>query len=208
MANIVVREAGYGTIEEANRRLAMDVGGSAAYYAILQAHVLYDSDLNALGSDIPVKVGGDTLVGELEMTIDNGMVYADGDVLAETQELSNGFRVSGGTGVIHSVVVLDKDDQAEALDVVFFQTEVSLGTENAAVSISDADAQEIYGLVEVAATDYVDLGSSQVATKDNIGITIDAPVGVPHLYVGMISRGTGTYTVTGGLRVSVGILRD
>ena len=151
-------------------------------------------------------VSGTTYVHEVTLSLDTN-AYADGDVLADTQEIASAVRVAAGAGVLHSVAVLDKDDQGEALDIVFLKTDVSLGTENAAVSISDADADEILCIVEVAAGDYVDLINSQLATKSSVGVGVKAAAAATSLFVGAISRGTGTYTAA-GITLKITILAE
>lgn len=158
----------------------------------------------AAGENHLGEVGCSTVVKEITFTLDTN-AYADGDVLAATQEISGAVRVNAGLGIIQSVVILDKDDQGENLDVVFLKTNVSLGSENAAVSISDADADEIQGIVEVSS--YVDLVGSQLATETNLGIGVQADTGATSLFVGLISRGTGTYTAS-GITAKITILRD
>ena len=151
------------------------------------------------------EVGAATAVKEITFSLDTGGAYADGDVLAATQEIATAMRVNAGTGIIQSVIILDKDDQGENLDVVFLKTNVSLGTENAVVSITDGDADEIQGVVEVSS--YVDLTNSQIATKTNLGIGVQADSGATSLFIGLISRGTGTYTAS-GVTAKITILQD
>ena len=74
--------------------------------------------------------------------------YASGDVLADRQEIASVGLANGAGGVIQSIVLLDQDDQAQAMDIVFLNSDVSLGTENAAVSIADSDADKIIGIVD------------------------------------------------------------
>ena len=152
------------------------------------------------------EVGGNSSVFEVTLSLDTN-AYASGDVLADTQAMTACMRVNQGTAVIHSITLLDEDDQAQALDLLFLRTDVTIGTENSAVSVSDANAREIMGVVEVAAADYVDLVGSQIVTKTNVGIVVDAAAGADDLYVAAISRGTGTYTAS-GIRLMVGLLRD
>lgn len=152
------------------------------------------------------EVGGNTVVKEVTLSLDTS-AYADGDVLAATQEITDAVRVAAGTAVWHSLIVLDKDDQGEALDIVLLRTNVSIGTENAAVSVSDADADEILGIVEIASGDWVDLINSQHITKGNLGIDVDAAAAATSLFVAAISRGTGTYTAS-GITLKLGFLRD
>ena len=155
--------------------------------------------LDAEGRQI-VSQSGDVL--EVTFSLDTS-AYADGDVLADMQEVTSAVLLSAGQCRIESVIVLDKDDQGEALDIVFMNASGSLGTENAAVSISDADADQIVGIVEVAAADYVDLVNSQLATKET---NIIAEAAATSLYVGAISRGTGTYTAS-GITLKIGVIQ-
>ena len=132
----------------------------------------------------------------------NTNAYAAGDVLADTQEVP-GLR---DPGYLHSVVILDEDDQKLPMDLVFFNANVSLGTENAAPNISDANARNILGIVRVNVIDYVDLGGLSVATKTGIGLALGTNAGAEKLYVGVITGGAPTHTAA-GLQLRLGIVR-
>ncbi len=129
--------------------------------------------------------------------------YAAGDVLAATQEVSNYVAIAGSKSWLQSVTVIDADDQKAAMDLVFLSSNVALGTENAAPTISDANAAYVLGIVRVAIGDYIDLGGVSVATKYGIGMSILAPQG---LYLGAITNGTPTHTASGVI-VRLGFLR-
>ena len=116
----------------------------------------------------------------------------------DTQEIALAARTSGGILILQSVTVLDKDDQAAAFDLVFLDTNTSIGTEDSAVSISDANAEDIIGAISIAATDYVDLVGSQFATKSGIGLEMKAESSTS-IWVAGITRGTPTYTASGVL---------
>ena len=133
--------------------------------------------------------------------------YASGDVLVVPQEIAGAMRVNGGTGVIQSIEVLDKDDQGGILDLVFFSESASLGTINAAVSISDTDAALKLGTVEIVAADYVDFINSQSVTIPNVGIGLKAAADSRSLWIGAISRDTKTYTAS-GIVLRIFILQD
>jgi hypothetical protein len=113
---------------------------------------------------------------DLVLSLDTAQ-YASGDVLADTQELADAMRTAGGTGIIHSIVVQDDDDQAGALDIIILDSNTSIGTENDAVTMADND--NILGSVEVTAADYIDMANSQHACKTNLGtlIGLDMPGG-------------------------------
>ena len=131
--------------------------------------------------------------------------YADGDVLAATQEVAGAVSVNGGSGVIQSIVIQDDDDQAGILDLIFFDANTSIGTENSAISMADNDT--VTGIQEVVAADYVDMINSQVAHFENVGIVIKGASGTTSIYMAAASRDTKTYTAA-GLTVRLGILMD
>lgn len=143
---------------------------------------------------------GSVEVKTVTLTLDTN-AYADGDVLAEPVEVPQVFDEPGQAKVLHSVVLLDEDDQAKALDLVFFDASASLGTVNAAVSISDTDARKIIGIVNIGAADYFDLVNSQVAVKTSLGLVMKGEA----FYVGAVSRGTGTYTAS-GIKLKLGFV--
>jgi len=144
---------------------------------------------------------------DLVPTLDTS-IYADGDVLFDTTAITNFFRSPGEGAFLQSIHVLDEDDQGVALDLVFFNALVSLGTINAAPSISDANARAIVGIVNVPAAGFVDLGGCRVTTLRGVGLQIRPPSGVQAAYVAGITRGgTPTYTAN-GLRFKFGLHQD
>ena len=132
--------------------------------------------------------------------------YADNDLLFDTQEVPQAFRRPGGTSLIHSLILLDQDDQGVAVDLVFLSGSGSLGTENIAVSVTDAVAQTILGTASITTDLYCDLVNSQVATMRNVGLTVTADGSSTSLYVaGIVRSGTPTFTAS-GLILQVGLL--
>ena len=149
------------------------------------------------------QVGASDTVVTLTASLDTS-AYADGDVLFDTQELTNAVRTSGGVVILQSITVLDKDDQGAEMDLVFLDANTSLGTENAAVTIADADAEDILGIVNVST--YTDLVNSQIATVTGIGLEMKADASTS-LWVAGITRGTPTYTAA-GLIIKFAFLRS
>lgn len=134
--------------------------------------------------------------------------YASGDLLADTQQIDAFFRVSDGTGVIQSLTLYDQDDQGVAMTVYFHSTSSSMGTENSAPSINDANSLGILGWVDIATTDWKDLGGVRVACIKNIGLPVKAVSGTDDLYISAVnSTGTPTFTAS-GVKGSIGVLLD
>ena len=133
--------------------------------------------------------------------------YASGDVLAEVQEVKGFFKDINGNRALHSVIAVDEEDQNVAFDLVFFNdSSASLGTENAAVSISDADAGKIVGYVKMETTDSNDLDGSRLFAKGSIGQVLRANGESASIWIGAITRGgTPTYTAS-GIKLKLGVL--
>lgn len=145
----------------------------------------------------PVIVSNDWDVLDLTFSLDTG-VYADGDLLADTQELANAVLSAGGVAALQSVMVLDESDQKQPFDIVFFDANQSMGSENSAPNISDANAFDVIGVVTVAAADYKDIGGCSIA---QLGVATAARIlkaasGQTSLWVALVSRGTGTYSAS------------
>jgi len=152
------------------------------------------------------EIGGNSDPVEVTLSLDTNAYHAN-DVLAATQEVAAAVRVNAGKALLTSIILNDKDDQKVALDLVLLRTNVALGTENAAPSIADNDADEVLGIVSVAAADWIDLGGTAVATIRNIGLLVEAGAASTSIYLAAITRGTPTHTAS-GITLKLGLLRD
>jgi len=133
---------------------------------------------------------------------------ADGDVMVVPQEITNAVGLKGGRCILQSIQLLDQDDQGTALDLIFFNAATTLGTLNSGPSITDTAALNIVGRVNIATTDYIDLGGCRLATKSGIGQVMKAAATTDSLWIGAISRGgTPTYTAA-GIKLKLGMLWD
>lgn len=161
------------------------------------ARSIDDGDVGGLAGDSSLSTSLSTFSSVLDFTptLDTS-IYADGDVLSEAEVLNSVVRLASPYGTITSMHVIDKDYQGQPFDVVISDSTINIGTQNAAVNISDADAAKILGIVSIGSSDYIDLVNSQTALKDNLGIEV-SPASGTSLYVSAISRGTGTYTASG-----------
>lgn len=150
------------------------------------------------------------IVKEVTLSLDTN-AYAANDVLADTQEITNVFPDENIEAILYSISLLDKDDQGGALDLVFLESNTSIGTENAALNLSDSAAERIVAVVHVSTGDYVDLINSQFVSKSvgdsGMGILIrPSDTSETSLYIAAISRGAKTYTAS-GITLKIGLLR-
>ena len=149
-------------------------------------------------------VGGECSLTTTVMTLHTDANVAN-DVLAATQVISACLRVDDGTGIIQSIVVQDDDDKGAAIDLIFMDANTSIGAESATCAMADNDT--ILGIVEVAASDYVDMINSQVASFKNVGIGIKGATGTDDIYLGIVARNTETYSAS-GITVRIFVLND
>jgi len=156
------------------------------------------------------QVGGHATVLELVLSLDTNQ-YASGDVLAATQELANVLRVAGANAILDMVRVLDEDDQGGAFDILIFDSNVDIGTENAAFDITDTEARSLLGWMRVASTDYEDWGGFRTANLKRGDAAFKADVLKPaagtSVYVAVVSRDTKPYTAS-GIRLQFHIFQD
>lgn len=137
------------------------------------------------------------IVVPVTFTLDTS-AYTAGDLLADTQAITAAVPVSAGVVTLTSMVLNDKDDQVAAtMTVVFLDANVSLGSENSAPSITDANADAIVGIVPIAIADWVDMGGCKVASKTNIQLMVKGATGSQDIYVALITGGTPTQTASG-----------
>lgn len=171
--------------------------------AELKTQTVLGAGENRIGS-----LGGITAIIDVTLSLDT-VAYAAGDVLADTQVITNALRVNGGTGVLQSITVIDRDDQKADFSIFVLESNVSFGTENAAPSITDANALTVLGgPIKIETYDYFDLGGVAVAGKDNVGKVIKSATGSRNLYIAIINgAATPTYTAA-GVTIRLGFLLD
>lgn len=153
------------------------------------------------------EVGGRTAVRSITFSTDTS-AYASGDLIADTQQMDGFFRVTNGTGVIQTVNIIDEDAQGVALYIILMRTSTSLGTENSAPNISDANLTAGFqGIIAVSASDYVTVSGAKVATIRGAW-PVAAVSGTDDLYVAVLNAtGTPTFTAS-GLEMNFGVLLD
>ena len=143
---------------------------------------------------------------EVECSTDTA-AHAANDVVCQPVELPAAVR-AGGRSIVQSVVVTDYDDNGSALDVVFLRSPITVGANNATMTISDGEVGEVLGYVSV--TSYLNLANNQVGEARSVGLMIEADPddGDSDRSIWMALRTTGTPTYASGrLTVKVGLLR-
>ena len=141
------------------------------------------------------------LVTDTDATADNG-------VISNPVEISNCVSVEAGSSLLHSVQLIDDDDDGAVIDLVFTQVSTNLGTVNGAIDAADSVAASILGVVSI--TSYFDGIAWQISQKTNIGLVLKAASGTKSIYVGAINRNGGAVTKTAAddLHLRIGVIKD
>lgn len=140
------------------------------------------------------KVSNDLTSASLVFSTDTS-AYASADLVADTQEITGFFRTPDSLAEVLSVTLIDQADQAaSAYNLVFMVTSTSLGTENSAPNISDANL--LLGFPRqmiIPAANIVDWGGASVYQVNNVGLILKGGGVTTSIYAGIIN-GAGTPT--------------
>jgi hypothetical protein len=155
------------------------------------------------------QVGGYTRVISVTPTVEATPDYSDEDVLGGLMSIANAARVAAGTGIVTFLSVSSKVDITVAMRVMFFKSNPSATTftENSTLALNAADYDKILGHVDIADTDWIDLGTPELATKTNINIPFQLSTGTT-LYAVATAQGTINLGSTSDLTFNFGILQD
>lgn len=137
---------------------------------------------------------------------------AAGDVVFDTEVLANVVRANDALGWLTSVTCIDEGDQKVEITLVLFSANVSLGTENLAPSITDANAANILGFVTFGSgawsasntSGWRDLGGVSIASAQNLNIPIKPATGTDDIYVAGYTGGAPTFGATTAIKLTFG----
>lgn len=174
------------------QKVKLDVGGDGATLPV-----------SATANAIPVKALDDVIT--IDATVDTNAL-AEGDVAFATQEVAGWSTAADVTSILQSIVVQDPDDQGIGIDLIFFNANTSLGTENSAPDIDDTELLTVIGRVQVGAGSFYDLGANRVACVYGIGLPMKAGTG-GSIWMAGIARGAPTYA-GGHIYIKLGVLRN
>jgi hypothetical protein len=141
-------------------------------------------------------------------TIDTA-IYASGDCIGGLMTFANAARISGGSGIIQSILVLDKTQaQRAAMDLLFFDRSVTVAGNNAAVAMSDADMAYCLGVVPIGPYNTAWPGTPLNSLSTLINVGLPFVLNGTDLYVQAVVRATPTYVASTDLVFTLGILQD
>ena len=151
---------------------------------------------------------------DVEVPLDDGVAYGDGDVLFIVKEIPYAVSVPGGTGLIHSIAAIISSTGGEEtgnIDIVITSDETVLGVNaNTALNGNTIDLTGFCGIASI--TNIIDAGANiSFGNATNIGMVAKANSGSTSLYCYGIARSTNTYTTGSNdpkITLRFGIVKD
>jgi hypothetical protein len=148
-----------------------------------------------------------------------GTLYTTGDCLGTLTTVSGAARTSGSGGVIQGIMILDKTQaQRSAFDIAIFNSTVTTAADNAAFTVSDADAAKMQAYIPVLTTDYAaawpGTPNNSIAYLPPRSAAVAGEMSIPYLcsatslFIQLIVRGAPTYTSTSDLVIILDTLQD
>lgn len=154
----------------------------------------------------PLTVRGTTLFPTATVAMTTHASYVSGDFVgtdATPLSFASAVRVSGGTGVLMSVVVEDKAVQSIAGELWLFSATVTPPSDSGAWSISDGDAALCLGVIPIST--YYASALNSIGQALNLALPIKAAATT--LFGCWVTRGAPTYA-SNDLVITLGILSD
>ncbi len=118
--------------------------------------------------------------------------YAAGDQMSTLQTVPFLDPLFGAE--LTHLTLLDRALQKDPIDLFFFSRSVTVASDNAAASFSDADMEFCLGVVNVLAADFDDNAANSIASVAiNPNMTLRADNRGRDVFIALVQRGDGDY---------------
>jgi hypothetical protein len=164
---------------------------------------LYNSTTAIAGN-----VGGFTFRQQVTQVTSAAAIYAAGDSVGGKITLTNAVRISGGTGILTSIDIIDKSAQNAPGNILIFDSDPTAATitDNAPFVFS-TDIAKLIANIPVVVGDYSTFGTISTANIGGLARVVKAS-GSANLYACFVTSGTPTYATTSDILIGFGILQD
>lgn len=174
----------YVTVGDTTKKIAVDqvdTDKQVQYVKLMDATADAEGPLVVMQSSQPtlpaslIDSTGSAVTFASDITIEatpsiDASAYSDGDNLdGAIISWANATIVSGGSGYIDHVQVIDKSDSGgggKNMVMVFCRSSITPNAQNAAFTLSDAQLEEVATSVTTADADWYDLGDGRIAEVD------------------------------------------
>jgi len=133
--------------------------------------------------------------------------YVANDAVGGLLTFANAARVSGGGGVIKTVVIVDDAGQDVEMELWLFNQTFTAMVDNAPWAPAEADLENLVGVIstEDSAQGWLDAGTPSTITID---VATRYDLAGTSLFGQLVTRGAPTFAATDDISVHVGLLQD
>lgn len=157
------------------------------------------------GTNLAGNVGVEQVRKSVTPTVSTSPAYAAKDAVGGIMEFTNAVGVSGGTGIVQTVTIVDASQQMPALDLVLFdRTIAGTVTDNAAFDPTDADLANVIGVVPMS--QWFDFNDNAVGFRGGLGIAFKS--NGTSIFGALVTRSTPTFVATTDIVVTLEVLQD
>jgi len=153
------------------------------------------------------KIGGNTVVITPTITVDTA-AYAAGDSIGGEITLTDAMRVSGGTGVLSGITLIDRANQKPALEIFLFDSNPAAATiTDQAAFVFSTDDLKVIAKIVVAAADWTTINSKATAELANLNRVVKAS-GSANLYAAIVAGGAPDFVASTDLQLRFKFFQD
>jgi hypothetical protein len=133
--------------------------------------------------------------------------YAQHDVLWVAKEIPGFFNDPVTPRRLTSVVGVDEDDENVTFELLFFNADVTLGTLNGAINITDADMRKYLGSVVLVTADMTDTINSRGYFRGSINLILKGSGLSTSVWCAGVLRSasTPTYATASDIKLKLGV---
>lgn len=161
------------------------------------------------GTTDRVTVGG-TAVLTSTPTLSVAGSYATGDYIGPSTTPASFLlvsRVSGYADIVKSLVVIDYvTTAAVALELWLFSATFVAPTDNAAWTITDAEAATCVGVIPIVTSKWYASALNKIYSDDTLGLVVKPAVTT--IFYALVARGTTPTWASGDLTLGLGVLQQ
>lgn len=139
-------------------------------------------------------------------TVSTTPAYTIGDAIGGLLTFANAARLSGGTGTVMSVVVVDQDQELKDMDLVLFNATIAAPTDNSPFDPTNAELLTCVGHIPILASDYTNFSDNSIATKQSVGLVYT--LAGTSLFGALVARGAPQFTATSDITVTLVLAVD
>lgn len=141
-------------------------------------------------------------------TVTIGSAYSNGNSIGGKRTLVNAVRVPGGSGILHSLTIVDRSNHMAASTMFLFDSDpTAAATADKTAFAFNTDDFKVIAQIPIIASDYVVTNGKGVLQKTGLDIPVRAAIGTS-LYAVLVAKGSFSFVTTTDVQIAFGIQQN